>query len=83
MINELQLTSDEALARIRKVLEQVNVAVATVQGEIVGEEEMGVEKGNLSTDDWRLVTNGGEYFQPVLGNVLFASAADGYGWEAK
>ncbi|KAJ0056722.1 hypothetical protein NL108_012665 [Boleophthalmus pectinirostris] len=93
LILELKLTSQEAYTHLRKMLEQVNAVTATLftskvleeraekeseepereasgEGEIVYDWSAGLEEA----DDSNL------YFSPDQGNVVFASAIDGWGF---
>ncbi|XP_029430609.1 elongation factor-like GTPase 1 isoform X2 [Rhinatrema bivittatum] len=96
LIVELKLTSQEAYTHLQKILEQVNavtgtlftskvleeradkdtesqVIAETVDGEQVYDWSAGLEE----TDDSHL------YFSPEQGNVVFASAIDGWGFSTE
>nr|XP_033776855.1 elongation factor-like GTPase 1 isoform X2 [Geotrypetes seraphini] len=96
LIVELKLTSQEAYTHLQKILEQVNAVTGalftskvleeradkdtenqmiaeTVDGEQVYDWSAGLEE----TDDSHL------YFSPEQGNVVFASAIDGWGFSTE
>ncbi|CAI9567989.1 unnamed protein product [Staurois parvus] len=89
LIVELKMSSQEAYAHLQKILEQVNAVTGalftskvleeraekdttteTIEGEQVYDWSAGLEE----TDDSHL------YFSPDQGNVVFASAVDGWGF---
>ncbi|XP_068597984.1 elongation factor-like GTPase 1 [Brachionichthys hirsutus] len=90
LIVELKLTSQEAYKHLQKILEQVNAVTGTLFTSKVFEERAEKEKqeqrgpsgeqiyewsaGLEEADDSNL------YFSPDQGNVVFASAIDGWGF---
>uniref|UniRef100_A0A3Q1FDF7 Elongation factor-like 1 n=1 Tax=Acanthochromis polyacanthus TaxID=80966 RepID=A0A3Q1FDF7_9TELE len=93
LIMELQLTSQEAYTHLQKILGQVNAITGTLFTSKVLEERAEKEKGEekesetLSGDqvfDWSAgleeVDDSHLYFSPDQGNVVFASAIDGWGF---
>uniref|UniRef100_A0A4W6CXI4 Elongation factor-like 1 n=1 Tax=Lates calcarifer TaxID=8187 RepID=A0A4W6CXI4_LATCA len=93
LIMELKLTSQEAYTHLQKILEQVNAVTGTLFTSKVLEERAEKEKieeresGTLSGDqvyDWSAGLEEADdshlYFSPDQGNVVFASAIDGWGF---
>uniref|UniRef100_A0AAQ5ZKE4 Elongation factor-like 1 n=1 Tax=Amphiprion ocellaris TaxID=80972 RepID=A0AAQ5ZKE4_AMPOC len=93
LIMELKLTSQEAYTHLQKILEQVNAITGTLFTSKVLEERAEKEKEEekesetLSGDqvfDWSAgleeVDDSHLYFSPEQGNVVFASAIDGWGF---
>ncbi|CAN9506850.1 unnamed protein product [Ophioblennius macclurei] len=99
LIIELKLTSQEAYAHLKKILEQVNAVTGSLftskvleeRAEKDEEEEKEKEEkkdGELSNGDhvydWSAgleeVDDSHLYFSPDQGNVVFASAIDGWGF---
>ncbi|KAM7406647.1 hypothetical protein PAMP_001014 [Pampus punctatissimus] len=95
LITELKLTSQEAHTHLQKILEQVNAVTGTLftskvleeRAEKEKEEEKEKESEMLSGDqvyDWSAGLEEADdshlYFSPDQGNVVFASAIDGWGF---
>ncbi|KAM9410199.1 elongation factor-like GTPase 1 [Pholidichthys leucotaenia] len=91
LIMELKFSSEEAYRHLKKILEQVNAVTATLFTSKVLEEraekEEKEEKEEESGDqvyDWSAgleeVDDSHLYFSPDQGNVVFASAIDGWGF---
>ncbi|GAA6229838.1 elongation factor-like GTPase 1 [Lates japonicus] len=93
LIMELKLTSQEAYTHLQKILEQVNAVTGTLFTSKVLEEQAEKEKmeeresETLSGDqvyDWSAGLEEADdshlYFSPDQGNVVFASAIDGWGF---
>uniref|UniRef100_A0A8C2WDW8 Elongation factor-like 1 n=1 Tax=Cyclopterus lumpus TaxID=8103 RepID=A0A8C2WDW8_CYCLU len=96
LIVELKLTSQEAYAHLQKILEQVNAVTGTLftskvlkerAEEDEEEEEKKKDSKTLSGDqvyDWSARLEEADdsqlYFSPDQGNVVFASATDGWGF---
>ncbi|XP_070758069.1 elongation factor-like GTPase 1 isoform X1 [Enoplosus armatus] len=93
LIMELKLTPQEAYTHLQKILEQVNAVTGTLFTSKVLEERAGKEKEEekesetLSGDqvyDWSAGLEEADdshlYFSPDQGNVVFASAIDGWGF---
>ncbi|XP_060899710.1 elongation factor-like GTPase 1 isoform X1 [Labrus mixtus] len=93
LIMELKLTSQEAYSHLQKILEQVNAVTGALFTSRVLEEraekekEEEIEKEMLSGDqlyDWSAGLEEADdsllYFSPDQGNVVFASAIDGWGF---
>ncbi|XP_044044942.1 elongation factor-like GTPase 1 isoform X2 [Siniperca chuatsi] len=92
LIMELKLTSQEAYTHLQKILEQVNAVTGTLFTSKVLEERAEKEKEEkdsetLSGDqvyDWSAGLEEADdshlYFSPDQGNVVFASAIDGWGF---
>ncbi|CAJ1048662.1 elongation factor-like GTPase 1 [Xyrichtys novacula] len=95
LIGELKLTSQEAYSHLQKILEQVNAVTGTLFTSRVLEERAEKEKGEdqqqksetLSGEqlyDWSAGLEEADdshlYFSPDQGNVVFASAIDGWGF---
>ncbi|KAI8799555.1 P-loop containing nucleoside triphosphate hydrolase protein [Cladochytrium replicatum] len=84
LVTELKLTPMEAYVHLNKILEQVNAIMGTFFSENVI--EMDTKKRELqdaadeSQADWHLEIEDDShiYFSPELGNVIFASAYDGW-----
>lgn len=91
LILELKLTSQEAYTHLQKILEQVNAVTGSlftskvleeraekdseeVEKELSGEQVYDWSAGLDEADDSNL------YFSPDQGNVVFASAIDGWGF---
>ncbi|KIK59331.1 hypothetical protein GYMLUDRAFT_44693 [Collybiopsis luxurians FD-317 M1] len=86
MITEVKFTPEEAYERLSRVIEDVNV----VMGDLWGGERM--KRADLEGDDEkaqdRMQEGNGDadeddssiYFDPTKGNVIFASAIDGWGF---
>ena len=74
LVTELQLTPEEAYQQLVQILEQVNVIMATLYTEefMRLRDERDVDVAEEELDD------SGVYFTPEAGNVLFASAVDGW-----
>uniref|UniRef100_A0A672YTI2 Elongation factor-like 1 n=1 Tax=Sphaeramia orbicularis TaxID=375764 RepID=A0A672YTI2_9TELE len=91
LIIELKLTSQEAYAHLQKILEQVNAVTGTLFTSKVLEEraekDSEEKESDLSGDqvyDWSAgleeADDSNLYFSPDQGNVVFASAIDGWGF---
>uniref|UniRef100_A0A3P8R894 Elongation factor-like 1 n=1 Tax=Astatotilapia calliptera TaxID=8154 RepID=A0A3P8R894_ASTCA len=93
LVVELKLTSQEAYTHLKKILEQVNAVTGTlftskVLEERAGKEEEEEKEGEKSSGDqvydWSAgleeVDDSHLYFSPDQGNVVFASAIDGWGF---
>ncbi|KAK7176776.1 hypothetical protein R3I93_000882 [Phoxinus phoxinus] len=94
LIVELKLTSQEAYAHLQKILEQVNAVTGTLFTSKVLEEraEKNAEAQSIRTEndsgdqvyDWSAgleeTDDSDLYFSPDRGNVVFASAIDGWGF---
>ncbi|XP_038557988.1 elongation factor-like GTPase 1 [Micropterus salmoides] len=93
LIMELKLTSQEAYTHLQKILEQVNAVTGSLFTSKVLEERAEKEKEEdkesetLSGDqvfDWSTGLEEADdsqlYFSPDQGNVVFASAIDGWGF---
>ncbi|KAG1959572.1 elongation factor-like GTPase [Pimephales promelas] len=94
LIVELKLTSLEAYAHLQKILEQVNAVTGTLFTSKVLEEraEKNADAQKLCTEhdsgdqvyDWSAgfeeTDDSDLYFSPDRGNVVFASAIDGWGF---
>ncbi|XP_056115098.1 elongation factor-like GTPase 1 [Rhinichthys klamathensis goyatoka] len=94
LIVELKLTSQEAYAHLQKILEQVNAVTGTLFTSKVLEEraEKNAEAQSSCTEndsgdqvyDWSAgleeTDDSDLYFSPDRGNVVFASAIDGWGF---
>eukprot|EP00123_Amoebidium_parasiticum_P003237 comp14528_c0_seq1/m.10737 comp14528_c0_seq1/g.10737 ORF comp14528_c0_seq1/g.10737 comp14528_c0_seq1/m.10737 type:complete len:1107 (-) comp14528_c0_seq1:147-3467(-) len=75
LITELKFSPQEAIVHLQKILEQVNAAVATLfTADYMEKAALDEEKyeGLDYADDSNL------YFEPERGNVVFASAVDGW-----
>uniref|UniRef100_H2YCF3 Ribosome assembly protein 1 n=1 Tax=Ciona savignyi TaxID=51511 RepID=H2YCF3_CIOSA len=84
LITELKFTPDEAHLHLQQVLEQVNAVTGSLYSAEVLEKTGQTESsqvvydwssGLADTDDSKL------YFSPSHGNVVFASAVDGWGFK--
>uniref|UniRef100_A0A674PGS6 Elongation factor-like 1 n=1 Tax=Takifugu rubripes TaxID=31033 RepID=A0A674PGS6_TAKRU len=90
LIVELKLTSQEAYSHLQKILEQVNAVTGTLFTSRVLEERAEKEQkeeplpGGDPLYDWSAgleeVDDSHLYFSPDQGNVVFASAIDGWGF---
>ncbi|KAG0012811.1 Cytoplasmic GTPase/eEF2-like protein (ribosomal biogenesis) [Entomortierella chlamydospora] len=93
LVTELQFTPSEAYTHLNKILEQVNAVMGTFFSENVLEEdyrkkaeEQEGKEDSSSTGledtfaDWHVETQDDShiYFHPSQGNVIFASAIDGW-----
>lgn len=93
LIVELQMTPHEAYIHINKILEQVNAVMATFfTGDLMESEarKMTDEKNKNTEEeeefdankvyDWSVEDRDDSdiYFDPARGNVIFASAVDGW-----
>ncbi|KAI9000018.1 hypothetical protein BC832DRAFT_563311 [Gaertneriomyces semiglobifer] len=93
LITELKLTPSEAYVHMNKILEQVNAIMGTFYTEDLMEEdaaryeeyvkkqqERHAENGEEIDEAWELKhgEDEGLYFSPEEGNVVFASAIDGW-----
>ncbi|XP_034536573.1 elongation factor-like GTPase 1 [Notolabrus celidotus] len=97
LIMELKLTSQEAYGHLQKILEQVNAVTGTLFTSRVLEERAEKEKDEeqkeskpVSGDqlyDWSAGLEEADdshlYFSPDQGNVVFASAIDGWGFSVQ
>uniref|UniRef100_A0A3B4GWV7 Elongation factor-like 1 n=1 Tax=Pundamilia nyererei TaxID=303518 RepID=A0A3B4GWV7_9CICH len=95
LVVELKLTSQEAYTHLKKILEQVNAVTGTLFTSKVLEERAGKEEeekeGEKSSGDqvydWSAgleeVDDSHLYFSPDQGNVVFASAIDGWGFSIR
>uniref|UniRef100_A0A665THZ9 Elongation factor-like 1 n=1 Tax=Echeneis naucrates TaxID=173247 RepID=A0A665THZ9_ECHNA len=96
LIMELKLTSQEAYTHLQKILEQVNAVTGTLFTSKVLEERAEKEKEEekegekTSSDqvyDWSAGLEEADdshlYFSPDQGNVVFASAIDGWGFSVQ
>ncbi|KAL7405987.1 hypothetical protein ABVT39_011453 [Epinephelus coioides] len=92
LIMELKLTSQEAYTHLQKILEQVNAVTGTLFTSKVLEERAEKEKEEKESElssrdqvyDWSAGLEEADdsqlYFSPDQGNVVFASAIDGWGF---
>ncbi|XP_039990398.1 elongation factor-like GTPase 1 isoform X2 [Xiphias gladius] len=93
LIMELKLTSQEAYTHLQKILEQVNAVTGTLFTSKVLEERAEKEKEKEKESDtssgdqiydWSAGLEEADdshlYFSPDQGNVVFASAIDGWGF---
>ncbi|XP_056317002.1 elongation factor-like GTPase 1 [Danio aesculapii] len=94
LIVELKLTSQEAYIHLQKILEQVNAVTGTLFTSKVLEERAEKDAGSQSSCtenesgdhvyDWSAgleeTDDSDLYFSPDRGNVVFASAIDGWGF---
>uniref|UniRef100_A0A8C4DND8 Elongation factor-like 1 n=1 Tax=Dicentrarchus labrax TaxID=13489 RepID=A0A8C4DND8_DICLA len=87
LIMELKLTSQEAYTHLQKILEQVNAVTGSLFTSKVLEEREEKESETSSGDqvyDWSTGLEEADdsqlYFSPDQGNVVFASAIDGWGF---
>ncbi|XP_070829339.1 elongation factor-like GTPase 1 [Chaetodon trifascialis] len=93
LIIELKLTSQEAYTHLQKILEQVNAVTGTLFTSKVLEERAEKEKeeekdsetsSGKQVYDWSAGLEEADdshlYFSPDQGNVVFASAMDGWGF---
>ncbi|XP_034039966.1 elongation factor-like GTPase 1 isoform X2 [Thalassophryne amazonica] len=89
LILELKLTPQEAYSHLQKILEQVNAVTgtlftSTVLKERADKEEKKKTLGRDQVYDWSTgleeVDDSHLYFSPDQGNVVFASAIDGWGF---
>ncbi|KAF5367596.1 hypothetical protein D9757_010647 [Collybiopsis confluens] len=86
MITEVKFTPEEAYERLNRVIEDVNVVMGDLWGgermkraDVEGEEEKAqnkTSKDNTDADE----DDSSIYFDPTKGNVIFASAIDGWGF---
>ncbi|KAG7235345.1 hypothetical protein INR49_002768 [Caranx melampygus] len=94
LILELKLTSQEAYTHLQKILEQVNAVTGTLFTSKVLEEQAGkeveLERKTATGEqvyDWSAgleeVDDSQLYFSPDQGNVVFASAIDGWGFSIR
>lgn len=80
LIVEREMSPNDAEEHLRRVLEQVNAVMGNMfASHVLAEEDTSANKDNQesaleSADDSTL------YFNPVNGNVIFGSAADGWGF---
>ncbi|MEQ2270257.1 Elongation factor-like GTPase 1, partial [Xenotaenia resolanae] len=93
LIVELKLTSLEAYTHLQKILEQINAVTGTLFASKVLEERAEKVKEEVNRDkdlgggqvyDWSTGLEEADdshlYFSPEQGNVVFASAIDGWGF---
>ncbi|XP_047218843.1 elongation factor-like GTPase 1 isoform X3 [Girardinichthys multiradiatus] len=93
LIVELKLTSLEAYTHLQKILEQINAVTGTLFASKVLEERAEKVKEEVDRDkdlgggqvyDWSTGLEEADdshlYFSPEQGNVVFASAIDGWGF---
>ncbi|KAF7643354.1 hypothetical protein LDENG_00241150, partial [Lucifuga dentata] len=91
LIMELKLTAQEAYMHLQKILEQVNAVTGTLFTSKVLEERAEKEEeqeseslGGEQVYDWSTGLEEADdshlYFSPDQGNVVFASAIDGWGF---
>lgn len=94
LITEIQLTPMEAYQHLNKILEQANAIMATfLTGDKMEEEARKVEEEKRKRAqkaavedvqnqmfDWSMeeLDDSDIYFDPAVGNVIFASAIDGW-----
>ncbi|KAH8550719.1 P-loop containing nucleoside triphosphate hydrolase protein [Umbelopsis sp. PMI_123] len=99
LITEIQLTPMEAYQHLNKILEQANAIMATfLTGDQMAQEARKVEEekrkhsenGNVEdvanqTYDWSMeeLDDSDIYFDPAVGNVIFASAIDGWAFRVQ
>lgn len=78
LIMELHLTPDEAYQRLRRVLEEVNA----IAGRLWKEHYVKSIIESSEAEDWVLEEedDADVYFSPERGNVVFASATEGWGF---
>ena len=74
LISELKMTPGDAYKRIVRVIEQVNAVI----GELFSSEIMEKAEKNVHTDED--IDDSEVYFIPSVGNVVLASAYDGWGF---
>lgn len=88
MILELKLTPEEAYERLKRVVEDVNAVMGGLWGgrrmreaDEAADVDVHPDTGNNGTTDKDGEDEGGDdYFDPTKGNVIFASALDGWGF---
>uniref|UniRef100_A0A673ZBD3 Elongation factor-like 1 n=1 Tax=Salmo trutta TaxID=8032 RepID=A0A673ZBD3_SALTR len=90
VIMELKLTSQEAYTHLQKILEQVNAVTGSLftskvlEDRAVKEERPAECPGSEQVYDWSAGLEDSDdsqlYFSPDQGNVVFASAIDGWGF---
>ncbi|XP_051919819.1 elongation factor-like GTPase 1 isoform X1 [Hippocampus zosterae] len=92
LIMELKFTPQEAYAHLQNIMEQVNAVTGTLFTSSVMEEQAEKIKGDQGSEtqhgeqvyDWSAgleeVDDSHLYFSPDQGNVVFASALDGWGF---
>ncbi|XP_053733471.1 elongation factor-like GTPase 1 [Synchiropus splendidus] len=89
LIVELKLTTQEAYSHLQKIMGQVNAVTGSLFTSKVLEERAEKDKESLREDtgqtyDWNAgleeVDDSHLYFSPDQGNVVFASALDGWGF---
>ncbi|XP_077418934.1 elongation factor-like GTPase 1 isoform X1 [Vanacampus margaritifer] len=92
LIMELKLTPQEAYAHLQKIMEQVNAVTGTLFTSRVMEEQAEKTKAEKASEtppegqvyDWSAglaeADDSHLYFSPDQGNVVFASALDGWGF---
>lgn len=88
LILELQLTPREAFDHLRRVVENTNAITQSLVSSDILQRSYPSEQGNASESDNDAVANDEEdellekqwEFAPERGNVVFASALDGWGF---
>uniref|UniRef100_A0A3Q2XYT0 Elongation factor-like 1 n=1 Tax=Hippocampus comes TaxID=109280 RepID=A0A3Q2XYT0_HIPCM len=92
LIMELKFTPQEAYAHLQKIMEQVNAVTGTLftssvmeeQAEKIKEDQGSETQHGEQVYDWSAgleeVDDSHIYFSPDQGNVVFASALDGWGF---
>lgn len=94
LITEMKLTPLDAFVRLTQILEQVNAVMGEIFASDIMEREDReevVSTGNKANErdltDWQSgleeIDDSSLYFSPEQGNVLFASAYDGWGFGIK
>uniref|UniRef100_H2YCF9 Ribosome assembly protein 1 n=1 Tax=Ciona savignyi TaxID=51511 RepID=H2YCF9_CIOSA len=84
LITELKFTPDEAHLHLQQVLEQVNAVTGSLYSAEVLEKTGQTESSQVEPVDGEEVTDTDDsklYFSPSHGNVVFASAVDGWGFK--
>ncbi|EGD82627.1 hypothetical protein PTSG_11989 [Salpingoeca rosetta] len=79
LILELKMTPAEAYEQLLRVLEQVNAVTATLFTTSVIE-RLDEQPDDMIEDEIVDQDDSGLYFEPERGNVIFASAIDGWGF---
>ncbi|KAL6072938.1 Elongation factor-like GTPase 1 [Balamuthia mandrillaris] len=82
LVTELKLQPEEAYARLQNVLEQINAVMSTLWKEDLNKTFMERAYEDDGTHEWDVdeVDDSDVYFAPEKGNVVFASATDGWGF---
>lgn len=81
LITELRLTATEAYIHIKNILEQVNAIMGSFfAGGMMEKDNLNLEKNgeNAENAEWDEEKEKEVFFSPEKGNVIFASAIDGW-----